>query len=40
MSLSGNFITCPRFLSDLRNNEKRKQNIELVFTPGKKVCKK
>jgi hypothetical protein len=40
MSLSGNFITCPRFLSDLINNDKRKQNIELVLTPGKKVCKK
>jgi hypothetical protein len=40
MSLSESFITCSRLLSDYIKNQKRKQNIEFVLAPGKKVRKK
>ena len=40
MSVSGNFIIYSRFIAYLRDDEKRKQNIELALTPGKKVRKK
>jgi hypothetical protein len=35
MLFSGSFITYLRLLADLRNNEKRKQNMELVLTLDK-----
>jgi hypothetical protein len=35
MLLFGSFITCLEPLADLKNNEKRKQNIELALAAGK-----
>lgn len=35
MSLFGSFITYLRLLAYLKENEKRRQNIELAHAPGK-----
>jgi hypothetical protein len=40
MSISENLIIYSRFFPYLRDNEKKKTNIELALTPGKKVRKK